>query len=252
MDFSEDLAAARLWWAENKDLPAETWQQRQIQRLVRRERDLRRRLETVEARLGRLMEAGFLRSADTERVALLTSYLSDNVVTVRLLGLRLAQLHLTEGKSLAPELQERIRERLRSADPREQATAVQTVASFREPRDADTFLEMLPGARTREVRLALLNALGYVGGRSALPVLLANLESNDEAVVTEAAGALGRLAERGVLPADARENVAQALLSSFERAQPTQSTVRERIVWATSPIPAWHRPSWPRWIDARR
>lgn len=235
-DFNEDLAAARSWWSDNKDLPAETWQRQHVQRLARRERELRRRLETVEARLGKLLEGGFLRSADGERTALLSSYLSDTLLTIRLLGLRLAQLHLTEGKSLPPELQVRIRERLRSPDPREQAAAVQTVASFREGSDAATFLEMLATARTSELRLALVNALGYVGGENAIAPLLSTLESNDELFIAEAAAALGRLAERGVLPDGARDTVAQALLASFERTQLTQTAARERIIWAMGNI----------------
>lgn len=236
IDFNDDISAARSWWEESSTLPLEAWQQRQIERLVRKDRDSRRRLEAVESRLAKLLEATFLRAPDTERVSLLAAYLSDSSTTIRLLGLRLTQLHLAEGKSLPSELQDRVRELLASLEPAEQAAAVRTVASFREPRDADRFLEMLPKVRAREVRMALLNGLGHVGGGSAADVLLNVLDDPDEQCVTEAVAALGRLAERGAIEASAREAVATALLGVFEHTKLAQGALRERVLWAMGNI----------------
>lgn len=232
LDFGDDLSAARAWWAESSTLPVEAWQQRQIERLVRRDRELRRRLEATETRLARVLEANFLRAAETERVAALTAYLADAATSIRLLGLRFAQLHMAEGKSLPAELQERIRNLTGSGEAREAAAAVQTVASFREAADADRFLAMLSAARAREVRLALLNGLGYVGSASATEVLLATLNDPDEACATEAVTALGRLAERGVLGGPLRDTVVASLLGIVERAQAGQVALRERVLWA--------------------
>lgn len=232
MDFGEDAAAARAWWEGSRTLSREVWQQLQIERLVRKDREMRRRLDTMEARLAKALEASFLRAADTERVTLLVGYLADASTTIRLLGLRFAQLHLAEGKSLPTELQDRIRDLLGSTDPREQAAAVQTVASLREPSDSARFLEMLPAARTREVRMALLNGLGYVGAESATGPLVSELEQRDEQCVTEAVAALGRLAERGVLAEDQEDVVVEALLRVFERSQTAQVALRERVLWA--------------------
>jgi HEAT repeat protein len=230
MDFNDDIQAARAWWDESSALPREAWQQLQIDRLVRKDRETRRRLETVEARLSKLLEAGFLRAPDNERLALLTSYLTDATSAIRLLGLHLAQMHLAEGRSLPPELQDRIRDLLSSAEPREQAAAVQTVAALREPRDAERFLDLLRTVHNREVRLALFNGLGYIGNGAATEVLLRALEDPDEACAVEAVAGLGRLAERGVLETDARERVAAALLQAFEKMQP--AAARERVLWA--------------------
>lgn len=232
IDFNDDVAAARTWWEESSALPLEAWQQRQIERLVRKDRESRRRLEAVEVRLAKLLEANFLRAPDAERVTLLSGYLADTSATIRLLGLKLTQLHLAEGKSLPPELQDRVRELLASVETAEQAAAVRTVASFREPRDAERFLEMLPNARGRDVRLALLNGLGHVGSGAAADVLLKVLDNADEQCVTEAVAALGRLAERGVLEAGARDAVATALLGVFDRTKPAQVSLRERVLWA--------------------
>jgi HEAT repeat protein len=232
MDFNDDIQAARTWWGESSTLSREAWQQLQIDRLVRKDREMHRRLEAVEARLSKVLEAGFLRSPEAERLALLTSYLADPASSIRLLGLHLAQVHLAEGRSLPTELQDRIRDLLDSTEPREQAAAVQTVASLREPRDAERFLKMLETVHNREVRLALLNGLGYIGTGAATEVLLRALDEPDEACAAEAVAALGRLAERGVLEPETRERVATALLRAFEKTQPAQAGPRERVLWA--------------------
>ncbi len=233
MDFSDDPAAARAWWEETRALSREAWQQHQIERLVRKHREMRRRVETLESRLGKVVEGSFLRVADAERAALLAGYLADSTPTFRLLGLKLTQLHLAEGRSLPPELQDRVRELLAgAADPREQAAAVQAVASLRDSQDASRFLDMLARTRAREVRLALLNGLGYIGGPAAIDALFAFLSDPDDALVTEAVAALGRLAERGVITEGTREIVASALLDVFGHSGPANAALRERVLWA--------------------
>ena len=236
MDFNDDLAAAEKWWEESSTLSREAWQQRQIERLVRKDRETRRRLDALEARLNKALEASFIRASDPERLTLLAGYLADAGTSIRLLGLRLAQLHLAEGKSLPQELQDRIRELMGGPEAREQAAAVQTVASLRDPRDAGRFLEMLASARSHDVRLALLNGLGYVGDETAVPALLSSIAGADEVSITEAVAALGRLAERGVLHEDSRDGVVTALLSAFAKTLPSQATLRERLLWAMANV----------------
>ncbi len=232
MDFGDDHAAARSWCEESRALSDQDWQQLQMERLVRKELETRNRLEAVEARLVSVLEANFQRASDAERVTLLSSYLTDNTSTIRLVGLKLIQTQLAEGRELPAELIARIRDLMAGSEPREQAAAVRAVASLRKPEDADAFLTMLPGVRNRAVRLALINGVGYVGNATAVDTLLAELEGADEESATEVVAALGRLAERGVLQDERRAAVVQALLQVFETTKPAQVALRERTLWA--------------------
>jgi HEAT repeat protein len=232
LDFYEDAEAARAWWQDSSGLALEDWQQRQIERLVRKDRDMRRRLDNAEARLAKVLEAAFTRAPDAERTTLLTSYLADSAPTMRLLGLKFAQLHLAAGKTLPPEMQERIREYLASSEPREQAAAIRTVAALRDPHDADRFLEMLSTSRNRDVRLALLNGLGHAGTSAAVEALVQVLGDSDEQCAAETVAAIGRLAERNVLADDQRDMVGAALLREFQSSEPSQVALRERVLWA--------------------
>ena len=238
-DFAGDVAAAREWWNATRSLPLDDWQRLQIERLVENDRATRARLNEVETRLVKVLEAAFQRASDAERVALLAGYLADHATTIRLLGLRLIQLHLAEGRpaeALGPELVLKVRELMNSTDPREQAAAVRTVASLRSPDDAERFIAMLAETRHRTVRLALINGLGYVGDGAATRTLLGVLESADEESTTEAVAALGRLAERGALHDDMRPAVVAALLQVFEHKRPGQVALCERVLWAMGNI----------------
>lgn len=240
IDFGGDPAAARRWWDETGGVPLETWQSLQIERLAQRARDLQARLEATEARLNKGLEAGFLRATDAERIALLTTYLADSMPTIRLLGLRLVQLHLAEGKAvdtLPTELALRIRELTKSTDPRERAAAVRAVAALRDPADAAPFLAMLANTQNRAVRLALINGLGYVGDGAATRALLDVLAAADDEVATEVVAALGRLAERNAIDPATRPAVVATLRKVFERATPARVALRERVLWAMGNVP---------------
>lgn len=235
MEFEEDPAAAQRWWAEMAALSDQDWQRFQIERLVRSNGDLRAQLQAVEHRLMRVLEANFQRAPDAERATLLAEYLADDSLSMRLLGLRLTQRHLAEGKpldSLLPETYARIRALLSSAVPREQEAAVQTVTTFRDPADAQRFIDLLVATQHRAVRLALINGLGYVGDGPATQALLGVLEGADPKCTTEAVAALGRLAERGALHDDALAAVVAALQNVFAHTDPTQVALRERVLWA--------------------
>jgi HEAT repeat protein len=239
IDFGDDATAARRWWEESRTLPLEEWQALQIRRLVQKDRESRERLDALEGRLVKALEGTFQKSPDSERITLLAAYLADSSVTVRLLGLRLAQMHLSEGKaaeSLPPELLARIRDMLQSTQPREQAAAVRTIAALRRPEDGETFVNMLAAARNRTVRLALINSLGYVGDGTATEALLAVLNEADDEMATEVVAALGRLADRDALRDEHRRAVVGAVRKIFDATKPGQVVLRERALWAMGNI----------------
>jgi len=235
MDFRDDAAEAEKWWNATRDLTDEEWQRLEIERLMQRDREMRARLDAVEGRLAKVLETGFQRASDAERAALLSEYLSDSSATIRTLGLRLVQRHLDDGRtpdSLPGDLLVRIRDLMNSPDPREQAAAVQTVARFRNPQDAETFIALLATARNRALRLSLINGLGYVGNGAAAEALLGALDLADPELATEVVAALGRLAERGALRDAPREDVVRALARTFAETQPAHVALRERLLWA--------------------
>lgn len=236
LDFHGNQAAAERWWNEHSALPLGEWQQQQIERLVSRNRELRRRTGELEWRLVRALESSYQRTPEGERVALLATYLADPSVPIQLLGLKLIQLHLAQGRALPADLPAEMRDQIRtlmhSPDGDVQSEAVRTVASFRDPQDAGRFLEMLAAAQRSQVTQALVNGLGYVGTAEAVAPLLDVLRRGDEACMTEAVAALGRLAERGLLDTDTRAPVVEALRATFEQTAPTQVALRERLLWA--------------------
>ncbi len=240
LSFGGEAARALSWWQRTRDEPLPEWQQDQIERLVQKSRDLGRRARGLEERLVEAYRLDYTRTPETERGAVLQRYLRDEAALVRLLGLELVQRQLGEGKPLPADtggpLRDIVRELLTDADPAVRAAAVQAVARFREPADAGRFERLLSAERHLGVRRALVNALGYVGGNDAVPVLLSLSADADEPAVAEAIGALGRLAERGALGGASQQPVSDALLQVFQRTTSNDAALRERTLWAMSQV----------------
>ncbi|MBK9118544.1 MAG: HEAT repeat domain-containing protein [Phycisphaerales bacterium] len=232
MDFLGSAGTAREWWQATTTLSREEWQQQQIERLVRKARETQRRLTELESRLARVLEESFQRAGDAERTTLLAAYLTDPDSNIRLLGLTLARRHLAEGKALPADIQQRLREFMNSPNPRKQAAAIRAVAGLRQSEDAATFLRLLETNPPREIRLALVNGLGFIGNGTSTTALMPLLRDLDEATATEAAAAIGRIAERGRLGIEATPVIAEALLDAWGVTLPGQTNLRERLLWA--------------------
>lgn len=217
--FGGDFAAAEAWWRENGGVSSPVWMELQISRLVRQNDATSRRMRDLEVRLAGVARESYLRATEGDRPALLAAYLADTSDVVRLAGLELLQTQLTDGKPVSDEIAARARALIDSPEDIVRAAAIRTVTSLRSPADAPRFLQMLSTETSREVRVALIYALGYVGDASVIGTLVPILSWPESAAVDEAVTALGRLAERpGVLDADSREIVARALLNRY--AQP--------------------------------
>lgn len=235
IDVGDDRDAALQWWEATRSLSDEAWHRQQVERLVQKDRETRARLNAIESRLFKVLEANFQKSTDAERAAQLADYLADPTPGLRQLGLMLVQKHLGEGKpldSLPKDVVARVREMLSSKLPAEQAAAVRTVASFRKPEDSAVFEDMLKTSKSRDVRLALINGLGYLGDDACVPTLLGALKGAEPETATEVFAALGRLAERDAVTDATRASIVAALNDAFAHTAGTQAAMRERILWA--------------------
>lgn len=235
-DFQGDFDAALAWWEEAREATPADWQRLQVKRLVRQSRAKDQRLRDLEQRLANALRENYLRVPEAQRPALLSAYLTDASAAVRRLGLALVQSSLAEGKALAPETSARTRELLLAPEPDVRALAVGTVATLRDPADAERFQQLLKSERHGTVRAALVNGLGYVGSASAALPLLGLLESPDRATASEAVTALGRLCERGVLDEPARAAVTSALPARLHAIPRDGYAMRERLLWAMSRV----------------
>ncbi|MFN0135334.1 MAG: HEAT repeat domain-containing protein [Phycisphaerae bacterium] len=231
--FDFDSAAdAQDWWSQYRDVPVDQWQQLQIDRLVRQSAASQQRVRELEQRLTAALREAMLRTPESERGALLNSYLSDPSDVVRLSGLELVQAQLTEGRTLTPETIDLLRATLKAPERSVRGAAVRAVASLRDPADAERFQQMLGGERDADVRLAIIYGLGYVGASETVASLLGLLTDPGAAIAAEAIVAVGRLAERNVLDAAARDAVATALLDHFQQTPREEANGRERVIRA--------------------
>jgi len=233
MDFQGDAAAARAWWSATREMSLSEWHQRQIERLVRQNRDTLRQVRALEVQLTRSLRDGYLRTSDeAESNRLLQTYLADSLPAVRLLGLELAAAQGPEGRPLSAETIATIRASLTDVSREVRAAAVRTITNLRSAEDGERFIQMLAAERDPGVRLALTNGLGYIGGPTAIAPLLAILRESKGEILDEAVTAIGRLAERDVVGAEDRELIVTALLDHLAAAPEEARASRERVLWA--------------------
>lgn len=233
-DFQGDFEAALVWWSTFGVADATEWRRLQIRRLDRQRRASRQRAGALEQRLAAALREVYALASEQKRPELLDSFLTDPLSAVRLLGLSLVQSRLTEGKTLGDNTVARTRELLTARDPELRAAAVRTIASLRDPSDAERFRKLLSGERDAGVRQALANGLGYVGSANDAASLIELLDHADPLTFGETVTALGRLAERGVLNEPTRAVVAAALHAGMSAAGAEDHALRERLLWAMS------------------
>ncbi|MBN2447503.1 MAG: HEAT repeat domain-containing protein [Phycisphaerae bacterium] len=236
MSFEGDADTARTWWVSERDLPPAEWQQHQIHRLVALVRQNRQQLGALETRLAKALRTAYQRTPDAERPVILASYLKDPLTTVQLLGLELVEAQLADGKSIPPEVNASVRGLLSTSEAAVRAAAVRAVVAQRDPADGDGLLAMLAKERHAEVRIALVNGLGYVGNAGAVAPMLDQLERPDGRLESEILTTLGRLAEREQIDAASRPRVVQTLLKVLDRCPAGEIVKRERTLWAMSRV----------------
>jgi HEAT repeat protein len=232
LDFGGDREAVLRWWTGVRDLPPAEWLERQIKVLLTQDRRREQELRELEARLARSLRTAFQRTPEAERTTVLQGYLGDPLGAVQLLGLELVLAQVSEGKTLVPELASVVRGLMTSANPAVRAAAIRAVAGLRDPADGDSLLAMLGTERKTDVRLALVNGLGYVGASSAVPALLALLPVAETRLQAELLTALGRLAEREMLDETVRPEVVRTLLDFLAHTDREATVLRERVLWA--------------------
>lgn len=233
-DFSGNTELAQSWWNAIKTKTDSQWQKIQIERLIRLNRAREQRCRDLEARLATTLRDAYFRTPEAQRPPLLSSFLTDNAVAVRRMGLALVQSMLAEGKLPPNEFVLQVRDLMNAAEPDVRAAAIQTVTTLRDSADAVALQTMLKTEQNRLVRRALVNGLGYVGTADCLSMLLEQTQSADAAIVNESVTAIGRLIERGVLDAALKEQASHALYSQYEATPREDAAARERLLWALS------------------
>lgn len=227
-----DLQSARAWWEESRNMSLEEWQRLQIGRLVARGRATQQRVAELESRLATALRDGLFRAPESERPALLASYLGDPMTGVRIAGLDIVRSLLTDGKTVPAEIVAQVRNLLTATDAAIRIAAVRAIAAVRDPADGRRLTAMLEGERTEEVRQAIVAALGFVGGPETVGTLLRVLESSDRALLADAVVSLGRLAERVPIEGPERDAAVAALLARFRDRSTDAAAPRDALLRA--------------------
>jgi len=242
--FGTDRAQWKRWWARNKSKDRSEWLSDLAEGLSR----ARAALETDNARLrGRLARAmGDLYTATpaAQREAMLLSFLKDPLGDVRLVGISLAGREVDAGRQCSQEVRSQVRAILGDSHRDVRQAAAMLLARLPDgpgPGAPGVRDEAMPALLRRlevedvpAVREAVLMALGQLAELGSLPAVLAEIPSEHDNIAAAAAGALARIAAKGLPEAKQRANAAEALLRRYRLAElsPDGSALREALLTA--------------------
>lgn len=237
LDFEQQIDRLQNWWADARKLSEVDWLNLQMRRLAKKNNDIIRRAASLEYRLAQTLKHTYRTAQETERSGLLGIFLLDNLPAVQNMGLRLVQTELHDGQELPQDVREAVRSLVNSPQHQTRKLAIQTIAGIRDEADAPRFLEMLSSEQDLELRIVLVNALGYLGNGDSAEQLTLLLADSPQRLLLESLTALGRLSERGKISKDQREVLAASLVRLFQYSQdPDHPKLRERTLWAMSRV----------------
>lgn len=182
------------------------------------------------------------RSTESERIELLTGFLSDREDRVRILGATLIDGMIADRKDVPPEVIEPLRSLVEDPSASVRKRAIPVLRDMRNPIDAPVFLARLEVEADERVLRELINAVGRLAEPGASEQVIRFLgESYPPEVNGEAADSLGLLLGSNRLgrspeTAPSIGQAVSALQVRFETTSGEEEEIRERILRAMANI----------------
>ncbi len=214
VDF-EDGASAKSWWRERSGLGELQWLMRSNHRRREEIRALKSQRETLVSRLVTAYRNEFLALPEKAQGERLVSFLKDDVVEIRRLGLDLIAAMIIDQKDVPPEVRAVVTTLLSDAAPDIRQRAAVTAGNLRISGAFDVMIEALKTEPNARVRVAIAGAIGRLDDLRAIAPLVACLSSQDRDILVETAQSLGSLARRGHADGPTTESVATAMAARY-------------------------------------
>ena len=116
-EFKDDTYRWRRWWEQQRKLTDDEWLARVIENFARRNGRLDAERGSMESRLIAVQRKAFLALKKEEQDAALVTHLKDELLAVRLLGIKLAFERLVNRQPFSEDLKSAIRDLLEDDSP---------------------------------------------------------------------------------------------------------------------------------------
>ena len=193
--FGRDREKWKAWWAQNKRKKRSEWLSDLADRLARSVAGLETENAVLRGRLGKAMRDLYDTAPPDQQIAMLLSFLTDDVADVRLAGAGILDRGLSANAEFNGDVRSQIRSMLSDDDERCRRAAALLVATMGDGGSLDILIGRMEVETDPGVRQGILAALGQLKTAKALPVVLEELSSSDDAVSAAAAEALARISQ---------------------------------------------------------
>jgi HEAT repeat protein len=232
--FGTDVVQWRRWWQGNRNRKPLEWLAASNASLMSENRDLNAKVKFLSDLVSKAYREVYYARSEQQQPALLVEYLDNKQVPeVRLVGLSLINLRISDGKTVAPEVAEQLRRIIYDADSQVRQQAIRVLGDLRNREDAKLLLEALARESDPTIAQTIARALGRLGDPTVIPALLDRLDKGDAGLASACAAGLGELCRRGntnAVPAAVNDQVITGLKERFGSA--ADKVLRQEILEA--------------------
>ncbi len=237
MELGSDAGAWKQWWEDNKSLSREQWLAFKLERQRQLIEQKDAQITDLSQQLVTALDQVYANTKNGDRAELLKNFLSHRLAGVRVLGLRIVQSNIGEGRLPDEAMGNTLRESLKHPAAEVRTGAVRILGHLRISSDAPLILELLAGEKDESVRLAAIKTLGNLSNPDAVPFLMDLLERPEGPVAFReaAAKAIGMLGP--VIRSDSAmlDRVAEHIQTTFENSA-DQPSLRSAVISAMSSL----------------
>ena len=224
VDFGLDCVRWQQWWQANRNRRPQEWAGPVIASLTEEKRAALEEIRSLRAQLAKAMrEMYYLLTREADRTAHIILCLRHEVPEVRLVGVDLVNnlIPMTERQAIAPEVREQVRKLISDPSAPVRQHTVWVLRDLRNPEDAPLLLEALKTETDSATAQDIARALGRLGSRDAVPVLLEKLQNGDVQMAMAAAAGLGMLCQKsgGVATPEQLDEVVKAFQARMASAE---------------------------------
>ena len=233
-----DAASALAWWKEHETTQPLDWMRTVNERRAARIRELRDHTARLTVRLVASYRESYLRIAEPDRPKKLLTYLGDELMEVRGLGLDLINVLITDRKEINQEIKARLLEMIGDPDQAIRMRIAVMVGDLRMTGAVPSLVEVLSREPDHLARAAQVNAIGRLDGVIATPTLIEHLHDEVASVAGETALALAEISRRKQDDPQTVDTIAPALLQRFTEIPIEEEALRVQFLDAMTRIGA--------------
>ncbi len=207
-DYGPDLQRWLQWWKDNQNKTPDQWRADLLASRAREDNRLKQHYAQLSSNTRQLVRRLYSATPDDKKEDMLVSYLTDSSSPEnRMAGAQLVTDDFEDNRPISPAVKQHLRQLIGDSDRDVRDAVIEALGNINDQEAAPVLIAQLSRETDSQIRVKIASALGRMNNLAAVPALLDMLDSSYYREASAAADALARLGEqlRTTNPALARQ-----------------------------------------------